>query len=166
MYISLIIKTKNMKNILLAGLVGLMFATSCSTAKTAQENRKEFLKLKGTWQITSVDYDKGFKVKPFDEGADAQCWVGSQWKLVPNNWTGSYTLNGGGDCPSVSQPIKFEVINGTQFQFKKIAEGTKAKQNTAGYMLGLVSQTDTNFSLSDNVGGTRIVYNFQKVSDK
>ncbi len=141
---------------------------SCSSAKTAQTNRAEFLKLKGNWEITSVNYDKEYRVKPFDEGADAQCWVGSQWKLVPNNWTGTYSINGGGDCPTVTQPIKFEVLNGSQFQFKKIADGTKAKQNLAGYTLNLISQTEDQFSLEQNIpsGGenVRVVYNFQKVS--
>lgn len=153
-----------MKNLLLAGILGAAFTVSCSTAKTAQANRAEFLKLKGNWELSSVDYDKNYKVKPFDEGADAQCWIGSQWKLVPNNWTGSYSINGGESCPTVTQPIKFEVVNGTQFQFKKIADGTKAKQNTVGYTLNLVSQTDNSFSLEDNVGGVRIVYNFQKIT--
>ena len=157
-----------MKNILLAGIIGAAFTVSCSTAKTAQNNRAEFLKLKGTWEITSVNYDKNYKVKPFDEGADAQCWVGSQWKLVPNNYTGSYSINGGANCPTVTQPIKFEVLSGSQFQFKKIADGTKAKQNISGYKLNLISQTESNFSVEQNVpsGGdnVKIVYNFQKVS--
>lgn len=153
-----------MKKLVMAGIAVIALTASCSTAKTAQTYRADFMKMKGNWQITSIDYDKNYKVKPFDEGADAQCWVGSQWKLVPNNWTGSYSLNGGGDCPSVSQPIKFEVIDGSRFQFKKIAEGTKAKQNLEGYTLALMSQSENHFTLEDNVNGVRIVYNFQKVS--
>jgi len=157
-----------MKNLILTGIAGTLISMSCSSAKTAQTNRAEFLKLKGNWEITSVNYDKEYRVKPFDEGADAQCWVGSQWKLVPNNWTGTYSINGGGDCPTVTQPIKFEVLNGSQFQFKKIADGTKAKQNLAGYTLNLISQTEDQFSLEQNIpsGGenVRVVYNFQKVS--
>lgn len=158
-----------MKNLLLAGIVGAALTVSCSTAKTAQSNRAEFLQLKGDWQITSVDYDKNFSVKPFDEGADAQCFVGSTWKLVPNNYTGNYTLNGGGNCPSVMQPIKFEVVNGNEFKFKKLIEGSKAKAVTAGYSLNLVSQTAESFSLEQNIPSTgenvRIVYNFSKVSN-
>ena len=153
-----------MKNLLLAGILGAAMSVSCSTAKTAQSNKAEFLKLKGNWEIASVDYDKNFKVKPFDEGADAQCFVGSQWKLIPNNWTGSYALNGGGDCPSVMQPIKFEVVNGSEFKFKKLLEGSKAKAVTVGYSLNLVSQTADGFSLEQNIPSdgenVRIVYNF------
>lgn len=155
-----------MKNILLAGIFGAALTVSCSTAKTAQSNRAEFLQLKGDWQITSVDYDKNFSVKPFDEGADAQCFVGSQWKLIPNNYSGSYTLNGGGDCPSVMQPIKFEVVNGNEFKFKKLIEGTKAKAVTSGYSLNLASQTASTFSLEQNIPANgqnvRVVYNFSK----
>ena len=153
-----------MKNLLLAGILGAAISVSCSTAKTAQSNKAEFLKLKGNWELLSVDYDKNFKVKPFDEGADAQCFVGSQWKLIPNNWTGSYTLNGGGACPSVIQPIKFEVVNGNEFKFKKLRAGSKAKAVTVGYSLNLVNQTADGFSLEQNIPSdgenVRIIYNF------
>ena len=170
------IKTINittMKNLLLSGILVAAFTVSCSgvkNAKTAQENRAEFLKLKGDWELTSIDYDKNFKVKPFDEGADAQCFVGSHWTLIPNNWTGSYTLNGGGSCPSVVMPIKFEVVNGNEFKFKKILEGSKAKAVTQGYSLTLQNQTADQFSLVDNVmsagQNVTIVYNFQRTSMK
>jgi len=126
--------------------------------------------MKGDWQIVSVNYDKGYKIKPFDEGADAQCFVGSHWRLIPNNWTGAYTLNGGGNCPAVTQPIKFEVKNGNTFMFKKIAAGTKAKQNTAGYTLTLVSQTTDQFSLEQDVPfdgeNVKVVYNFERAGMK
>ena len=158
-----------MRNLLLAGIIGAAMTVSCSTvktAKTAQADRTEFLKLKGDWKVVSVDYDKNFNVKPFDEGADAQCFVGSHWRLIPNNWTGSYTMDGKGACPSVIQPIKFEVVNGNEFKFKKMLEGSKAKAVTEGYSLNLISQTMDQFSLEQNVssGGenVRIVYNFER----
>lgn len=159
-----------MKNLIMAGIVGAALTVSCSTAKTAQTNRADFLQLKGDWQITSVNYDQNFKVKPFDEGADAQCFVGSHWRLIPNNWTGSYTIDGRGACPSVIQPIKFEVVGGNQFRFKKMLEGSKAKAVTEGYSLNLVSQTTDQFTLEQNVpsGGenVRILYNFERTSVK
>lgn len=162
-----------MKNLLLAGIVGAIMSVSCSTvktAKTAQSDRVEFLKLKGDWEVTSVDYDKNFKVKPFDEGADAKCFVGSHWRLIPNNYSGSYTLSGGGACPSVIQPIKFEVVNGTEFKFKKLLEGSKAKAVTVGYSLNLISQTTDSFSLEQNVpsgsDNVRIVYHFARTGMK
>ncbi|PIF44675.1 lipocalin-like protein [Chryseobacterium sp. 52] len=163
-----------MKKLLLAGMIGTsLFAVSCSSVKkaeTSQNQRVEYLKLKGDWQIVSVDYEKGFKIKPFDEGADAQCFVGSHWRLIPNNYTGAYTLNGGGACPNLTQPIKFEVKDGNTFMFKKIAAGTKAKQNTVGYSLTITNQSTDQFSLVQNVpfdGSTvQVVYNFQRTGMK
>ncbi len=163
-----------MKKLLLAGMLGTsLFAVSCSSvnkAATSQNQRADFLKMKGDWQIVSIDYDKGYKIKPFDEGADAQCFVGSHWRLIPNNWTGAYTLNGGGDCPAITQPIKFEVKGGNTFMFKKIATGTKAKQNTAGYSLTMINQTTDQFSLEQDVpfegGNVKVVYNFQRAGMK
>jgi len=120
-----------MKKLLLAGMVGTsLFAVSCSTVKKAgdaQSNRAEFLKMKGDFQIVSIDYDKQYKIKPFDEGADAQCFVGSHWRFIPNNYTGAYTLNGGGSCPTFTQPIKFEVKSGNTFMFKKNSGWNKGK---------------------------------------
>ncbi|WP_435523722.1 lipocalin family protein [Chryseobacterium indoltheticum] len=158
-----------MKKLLLAGILGCsLFAVSCSTvkkAKDAQNVRSEFLKMKGDWQIVSINYDKQYKIKPFDEGADAQCFVGSHWRFIPNNYSGSYTLNGSGSCPSVIQAIKVD-IKGDTFTFKKIADGTKAKQNTAGYTLTVINNSTDQFSLEQNVpfdGNTiRVVYNFER----
>ncbi|KAF1857598.1 hypothetical protein Lal_00014608 [Lupinus albus] len=116
-------------------MIGTLFAVSCSSANQAQNARADFMKLKGSWEISSVDYDKQCKIKPFDEGADAQCFVGSQWNLVPNNNTGSYALAGGGDCPTVTRAIKFDVSKDKEFSFKVIDAGVKAKNVTAALML-------------------------------
>ena len=159
-----------MRNILLTGIIGASLAVSCSTAKTAQTNRAEFLQLKGDWQITSVDYNKSYIIKPFDEGADAQCFVGSNWKLVPNNYSGNYTLNGGGACPSKVQPIKFEVLADKTFQFKKVIDGQKPKENVVGYRLTLVNQTADHFALQQSVPFNgemvNVLYHFQKIPSK
>ncbi len=158
-----------MKNLIIAGIVGAALSVSCSTAKVAQDNRAEFLKLKGDWQITQVTHDQSFQVKPFDDGADSKCFVGSTWHLVPNNYSGTYSLNGSEGCPTFTQPIKFEVVNGSTFQFKKVDDGQKAKSVNAGYTLNLVDQMDNAFTLEQNVpfeGSTiKVVYQFQKVSN-
>lgn len=155
-----------MKKILLAGILGTTFLVSCSTAKQAQASRDDFYKLKGNWEVTSVDYEKGYKIKPFDEGADAKCFVGSQWNLIPNNNTGSYSLSGGGDCPTVTRAIKFDVNSEKQFSFKVIDAGVKAKNVTAGYVLDFQNQTPTTFTLVQNVPFEgkilKVYYNFTK----
>ena len=156
-----------MKKILLAGILGTTFLVSCSTAKQAQASRDDFYKLKGNWEVTSVDYEKGYKIKPFDEGADAQCFVGSQWKLVPNNYTGSYTINGGDSCPTVTQPIKFEITKDNEFKFKKINGDVKAKNVVAGYILQFEKQDTNSFTLVQNVpfegNILKVYYNFVRI---
>jgi hypothetical protein len=159
-----------MKKFLLAGGIAL-FAISCSSVKqaeTAQTARAEVLKLKGDWQITSVNYEKGYKIKPFDEGADAQCFVGSQWKLVPNNYTGSYKINGGDSCPAVTQPIKFEITKDNEFKFKKINADVKAKNVVAGYILQFEKQDTNSFTLVQNVpfegNILKVYYNFARIN--
>lgn len=160
-----------MKRILFTGILGAMFLTSCSTVQQAQQqqnNRAEFLSLKGTWEITSVDYSKNFKIKPFDEGIDARCFVGSTWNLIPNNWTGSYSIHSNENCPSITQPIKFEIANGNQFLFKKIYAGEKAKQNTAGYVLGFEKHSDNTFTLIQDIPFEgeyiKVYYQFKKTN--
>lgn len=169
-----------MKKLFLLSVLGSsLIVTSCKTnnaatnsgsvsAQEAQTRRADALKMKGTWQIVSVNYDKSFKIKPFDEGADAQCFVGSQWKLIPNNYTGTYTLNGGGDCPSVSQPISFEVTKNNEFKFKKLIDGSKSKAVTAGYVLELQNLSQDQFTLVQNVAfegqSLRVSYNFQRIN--
>ena len=155
-----------MKKVLLTGMIGTLFAVSCSSANQAQNARADFMKLKGSWEISSVDYDKQCKIKPFDEGADAKCFVGSQWNLIPNNNTGSYSLSGGGDCPTVTRAIKFDVNSEKQFSFKVIDAGVKAKNVTAGYVLDFQNQTPTTFTLVQNVPFEgkilKVYYNFTK----
>ena len=155
-----------MKKVLLTGMIGTLFVVSCSSATQAQNARADFMKLKGSWEISSVDYDKQYKIKPFDEGADAQCFVGSQWNLIPNNNTGSYSLSGGGDCPTVTRAIKFDVSKDKEFSFKVIDAGVKAKNVTAGYVLDFQNQTPTTFTLVQNVPFEgkilKVYYNFTK----
>lgn len=162
-----------MKKLLLAGIIGLFAVTSCNgvnNAKTAQSQRAEFLKMKGDWEITSIDYDKAYKIKPFDENADASCFVGSHWRFIPNNYSGAYTLNGGGNCPSLNQPIKIDYTNNNQFLFKKLQDGVKAKNVLAGYSLDLVNQSTDQFSLQQNIPfdgkNVQVTYNFQRTGMK
>ncbi|RRQ46339.1 lipocalin family protein [Chryseobacterium sp. SC28] len=160
-----------MKKIFFLGLVGVsLLATSCSSKKSgvsagqAQMLRSEVMKLKGQWDVSSIDYNKDYSIKPFDEGVGITCFVGSSWTFVPNNYTGSYSLHGGAGCPEKTQPITFSVDKTGVVSIKKIDEGEKAKQVSAGYKLMLENPTEDTFTLvqSVNADGTRIDirYNF------
>lgn len=147
-----------------------LFATSCSSNKTgvsagqAQTLRSEVMKLKGQWNVANVDYNKEFSIKPFDEGASINCFVGSSWTFVPNNYTGSYTLHGENGCAAKVQAITFSVDKTGVVSIKKVGEGEKAKKVSAGYQLILENPTADTFTLvqSVNAGGSPmdIRYNF------
>ena len=113
-----------MKKFLLTAGLGALFLTACKSqgSATQQSHTLTNYDLKGEWVVSSVDYDKKFKLKPFHENVDVQCFVGGIWKLIPNNYSGSYSLNGKGDCPMVRQAIKFEVTKNKEFRFKKLQD--------------------------------------------
>lgn len=160
-----------MKKTLFLGLVGAsLIAASCSSNKTgvsagqAQTLRAEVMKLKGQWDISNIDYNREFSVKPFDEGVSISCFVGSSWTLIPNNYTGTYNLHGTSACPEKTQAITFSVDKNNVVSIKKVGEGEKAKKVGSGYKLILENPTANTFTLVQSVtaDGTPmdIRYNF------
>lgn len=159
-----------MKKFFLIATIGALSLTACKSNSSTTPKRSETVThyhLKGEWQIVSVDYDKRFKIKPFHENADAQCFVGSTWKLIPNNYSGSYSLNGGGsNCPIVTQAIKFEVTKNKEFRFKKLQDNVKAKNIKEGYVLQLEDHQRDSFTLAQDVAfegeNIKVYYKFQR----
>ena len=159
-----------MKNLFILGLLGSALAvTSCSSksgvsAGQAQTLRSDVMKLKGQWDISNIDYNKEFSVKPFDEGVSISCFVGSSWTLIPNNYTGTYNIHGSAACPEKMQAITFSVDKNNVVSIKKVGEGEKAKKVTGGYQLILENPTANSFTLvqSVNADGSKmdIRYNF------
>src|SRR5690606_42057461 len=70
--------------------------------------RSTQVKLKGEWTLVDVNYPSGYMVTSFDI-ADAKCLEGSQWKLIPNNNSGTLTLNNPGNCPAFNSRIVWNV---------------------------------------------------------
>lgn len=135
-----------------------------SNPSTKLDNRTE-ASMRGNWTITSVNFPgmEVLRVQSFHL-ADSQCLVGSQWRLVSNNNTGSMTLNNSG-CPSFSSNITWKVNREGNFVFK-ILDDNRARTVKSGYVLQVANITDSGFQLIDrvNIGGqmTNITYQFQK----
>lgn len=163
-----------MRKLIFLGMIGsVLLTTSCSSkngvsAGEAQTLRSDVMKLKGQWDISNIDYDKNYSVKPFDEGASINCFVGSSWTLIPNNYTGTYTLHGENGCPSKIQPITFSVDKNSVVSLKKVGEGEKAKRVLSGYKLMLENATANSFTLVQSVSADGkpmdIRYNFVRTS--
>jgi hypothetical protein len=137
--------------------------TVSSTSSASNVSRGKFV---GTWNLTNVSYDglvPNAVQNVFDQ-APPSAFVGSVWKLT-NSGNGIYTLASG-----ASQTIFWSVYNqagvGTQFQFKKLYEGDKAKNVQEGYRLNIASINDATMTLQSPVavGNSTgyVIYNFTK----
>ncbi|OOQ58693.1 hypothetical protein [Mucilaginibacter pedocola] len=148
--------------------------TACSSSKNtssspstetsaASVSRGKFV---GTWQLTNVSYDglvENAVQNVFDQAAPRD-FIGSTWKFT-NSGNGIYTLSNG-----QSQTIFWSVYNGgstgTQFQFKKLYEGDKAKNVQEGYRLNIGSISGTGMTLMSPIavgsGTGYIIYTFVK----
>lgn len=140
--------------------------SSCSSVRSTTSAHVPRDRFVGTWTLNTVTYEGGLLPNAvqsaFDQAPPAE-FVGSTWKLT-NSGNGIYTLANG-----TSQTIfwsVFEGTAGTQFQFKKIYEGDKAKNVTDGYRLDVGSATKDNLVLKTPVPiGAQtgyVVYSFSK----
>lgn len=158
-----------MKNLFLfSSLIFLII--SCTNTKAIADSEKL---MRGNWTITDVSVsgvnESHVNINVLDE-AKAQCFEGSNWYLVQNNASGSYTLNGGAsDCPSRSNKIKWFVTeeNGQSFfNFKRIYEGEKPKNIVNGYKLRISSNTGSQIVLVQDLTfegkPVTVSYTFQK----
>lgn len=148
--------------VLLLGLI------ACKSNPTTSLDKKAEVAIKGNWEITSVSYPGSdvISVNSFDI-ADSKCFIGSKWKFVSNNNTGTMTIQKK-DCHSFSSPITWYINKEGNFVMKVINPGEKAKRVKEGYVLRIANQTTTTFQLVDKivVGGSTadIVYQFIKIN--
>lgn len=131
--------------VLVAGALALSIVSCKPTMDT-----KSQVGLKGTWTLTKVDRIGGdlVKVNAFDI-ADADCFLGSQWKFVSNNNSGTIGLTQGGDCPYFESSFKWSITPNGAFEFKFVDQGEKAKRVTTGYSLQVRNLTQNSFNLVD-----------------
>lgn len=155
----------NIKFVLLTMLFSFMVGCKTNTA-TKVDNSTERA-IKGNWKINAVNYPGSdvIKVNSF-QIADSKCMIGSEWKFVSNNNTGSMNVQKSG-CPSFASPITWFINKDGNFVMKILDTGEKAKRITEGYILNVSNVTENSFDLIDkiNVGGklTNVVYSFTRI---
>ncbi len=146
-----------------------VFVVGCKpkqqVTSTKVDNKSERV-IKGDWTVASVTYPGSDVIKVNSFGiADSKCFVGSTWRFISNNNTGSMSLNASG-CDSYSTDITWYINKDGRFVMKFLDEGLKAKKVKEGYILTVANQTDTTFQLLDgvNIGGkmVNVVYQFNK----
>jgi len=159
-----------MKKIIFSSLLCLLILSCKSSSSAAGTNldKKAEVAIKGTWEIASVSYPGSdvISVNSFDI-ADSKCFIGSNWKFVSNNNTGTMAIQKR-DCPSFSSPITWYINKEGNFVMKVLNAGEKAKRVREGYVLRVANQTDGSFQLVDRitVGGSSadVVYQFIRVN--
>ncbi|WP_154662245.1 hypothetical protein [Vaginella massiliensis] len=158
------------KGILLSSLVAMSLISSCASTNVKKDIINTETQMRGSWTVTNVSIQGTtgkVNAKVFDE-APYECYIGSQWNLVQNNNSGTYTLVGGGTCPSGTNAIKWTVSDdgaSKYFNFKRV-NNDKAKNVLTGYKMRLQSVTDSNMTLVQDVPFEgkiiNIVYNLSR----
>ncbi|MGB6268997.1 MAG: lipocalin family protein [Olleya sp.] len=133
-----------MKQIIAILLVSLLF--SCGTSKTVRESKKT---IKGQWVLNSINYSEAgtYKVSLLGE-ASKECFEQSTWLFVPNNNTGTYTINST-SCNTGDRNFNFTIqeIDQSTGLYNFLLKPTNAKgksETNQGFRLTLAKLSDTN----------------------
>jgi hypothetical protein len=155
-----------MKKIILIALVTLV--ASCGSTKVVRQAQKS---IKGNWTLTSVTYDRAgtYNIKLLADAAKA-CFESSTWKFIPNDYKGTYVLDGA-SCNADIRHFKFDIQQVDpetglyDFLLKPTDEKYKSVTNSGFRMqLSALSDTDMQWTQTINVEGKpfTISMNFNK----
>jgi len=147
-----------MKKILTLFLSVLLF--SCGASKNVRLKEKT---LKGNWTLTNIAYSKtgDYNVTLFKD-ASKECFEGSSWKFVPNNNTGTYTIEQTG-CLNGPRDFVFviEEVDEVTGYYDFLLKPKKNNEANIGYRIELVELNETTMLWQQNimVNGTPFLIN-------
>lgn len=140
-----------------------LMVTSCGTSKTVRTSKKV---IKGDWVLSSITYSQAgtYNTTLFND-ASKTCFEGSNWKFVPNNNSGVYTINNS-SCSTGERYFIFtiqEVDAETglyDFLLKPTDEKHRSETNQ-GFRLKLSALSDTSmqWQQSVNASGSSVTIN-------
>jgi hypothetical protein len=156
-----------MKKIILL-LISCCFL-ACASSKTIRESKKT---IKGNWTISNITYSKtgSYNVTLFDD-ASRECFEGSTWKFVPNNNTGTYTINTVG-CDLGEREFIFTIqemntVTGLYDFLLKPLDENGENPNNVGYRMDLKELSDNSMLWQQRIlvdGSPFLInINFQKL---
>ncbi|WP_445957250.1 lipocalin family protein [Yeosuana sp.] len=118
---------------------------SCGSSKTIRDSKKT---IKGDWTLSTITYSKTGKYNvTLLNDTSKDCFEGSTWQFVPNNNTGTYSINE----PSCSTGVRNFVFTIQEenaatglydFLLKPTNEKSKSDTNQ-GFRLSLKSLSET-----------------------
>lgn len=136
-------------------LLALIVATgiSCAPPKVVQDSYKV---MKGYWVLDEISYDAAgtYNISLFGD-TTAECFEGSNWRFIPNNNTGNYSIEKSG-CPTGERYFVFtvqEIDKETglyDFMLKPTNEKRKSDSKT-GFRLQLAQLGDYSMTWKQTV---------------
>ena len=159
-----------MKKILILALIAAT-AFSCGTPKTVQESKRV---IKGYWTLDNITYGTSgtFNVTLFND-TSVECFEGSTWRFIPNNNTGTYTIDNP-DCPTGERNFIFSIIEidptSGLYDFMVKPTNAKGKSDTdVGFRLRLSQLNDSSMQWEQTVTlegkPFKININFSKINE-
>ncbi len=151
-------------------LITVSLLTACSASKQGRTMKKT---IDGEWVLQTINTESintKFAAKVFNE-ADLNCFVGSSWKFVSNNSTGSYSLVGGTKgCATLQRNIRWSIYEPKdapkEFQFKRLDDQKNAMDDNNGFRLSVTMLDDNTMQLKSAITFEgkpgNLVYNFVK----
>ncbi|MEP2937028.1 MAG: lipocalin family protein [Gilvibacter sp.] len=113
--------------------------------KVVRESKKV---IKGDWKLSDISYSQSgnFNVMLLND-ASKDCFQGSTWKFIPNNNTGTYSINSS-DCPTGDRYFIFTIqeIDAQTGLYDFLLKPTNAKgksETNKGFRLKLSALSDS-----------------------
>jgi hypothetical protein len=144
---------------------------SCGVPKTVQESKKV---IKGYWQLDEISYNQSgtFNVTVFND-TSKECFEGTTWRFIPNNNTGTYTVNNTA-CPTGDRNFVFAIqeIDQATGLYNFLLKPTDAKnrsEDDKGFRLRLAQLNDNSMRWEQTVTlegePFKINMNFSKINE-
>jgi len=144
---------------------------SCGTSKVVIQSKKI---IKGNWTIDNITYsEKGkFNVSMLNDAASA-CFEGSNWRFIPNNNTGIYTINNEnclvGDRYFVFTIQEVDSATGLYDFLLKPTDSKSKSSDNKGFRLNLTQLSETSMQWEQTVTlekkPFKINMNFSKIME-
>ncbi len=126
---------------------------ACATPQAIRDSEKV---IKGEWVLNSITHNESgsYAINLFND-TNKDCFEGSTWKFIPNNNTGTYTINGAG-CPVGERYFIFTIqeVDATSgyydFLLKPTDERGKSETNQ-GFRTRLAHISESNMTWEQNL---------------
>ena len=131
----------------------ILMILSCGTSKTVRDSKKV---IKGDWTLSSIVYSTAGKYNvTLLNDTSKDCFEGSTWQFIPNNNTGTYSINET-SCTTGVRNFVFTIqeVNADTGLYDFLLKPTDAKHKSdtnQGFRLSLTSLSETSMQWQQTV---------------